>query len=102
VGNKIRELFSRKRRYYESAIRDAIAEGSIEAGDPAEKATALSGLIEGILTQARIMNDPGSCGPCPNSRCASSAQSLRPYPPTRIPDFQSAHVVRVRSFSPKD
>jgi TetR/AcrR family transcriptional repressor of nem operon len=58
VGNKIRELFSRKRRYYESAIRDAIADGSIEAGDPAEKATALSGLIEGILTQARIMNDP--------------------------------------------
>src|SRR5688572_17054001 len=26
VGNKIRELFARKRRYYESAIRDAIAE----------------------------------------------------------------------------
>lgn len=58
VGNKIRELFARKRRYYESAIRDAIAEGSIEPGDPAEKATALAGLIEGILTQARILNNP--------------------------------------------
>lgn len=58
VGNKIRELFTRKRRYYESAIRDAIAEGSIEAGDPAEKATAVAGLIEGILTQARILNEP--------------------------------------------
>ena len=58
VGNKIRELFSRKRRYYESAIRDAIADGSIEAGDPIEKATAVAGLIEGILTQARILNNP--------------------------------------------
>jgi TetR/AcrR family transcriptional repressor of nem operon len=58
VGAKIRELFSRKRRYYESAIRDAAAEGLIEACDPIEKATSLSGLIEGILMQARIMNDP--------------------------------------------
>jgi TetR/AcrR family transcriptional repressor of nem operon len=58
VGNKIRELFARKRRYYESAIRDALAEGSIEPGDPSEKATAVAGLIEGILTQARILNNP--------------------------------------------
>lgn len=58
VGVKIRELFSRKRRYYESAIRDAVAEGLIEPCDPAEKATSLAGLIEGILMQARILNDP--------------------------------------------
>jgi TetR/AcrR family transcriptional regulator, transcriptional repressor for nem operon len=58
VGTKICELFTRKRRYYESAIRDALAEGSIEPGDPSEKATALAGLIEGILTQARILNNP--------------------------------------------
>ena len=58
VGVKIRELFSRKRKYYESAIREAIANGSIEKGDPVEKATALSGLIEGILSQARILNSP--------------------------------------------
>jgi TetR/AcrR family transcriptional repressor of nem operon len=58
IGEKIRELFNRKRRYYESAIRDAIADGSIESGDPAQKAAALAGLIEGILTQARILNDP--------------------------------------------
>lgn len=58
VGNKMREMFMRKRRYYESAIRDAVANGSIEAGDPIEKAIALNGLIEGTLTQARILNDP--------------------------------------------
>jgi TetR/AcrR family transcriptional repressor of nem operon len=58
VGNKIREMFSRKRRYYESAIRDAMADGSLEAGDPALKAQSLTSLIEGTMTQARILNDP--------------------------------------------
>ncbi len=58
VGEKIREMFLRKRRYYESAIRDAIAEGSLEPGDPAVKAQALTSLIEGTITQARILNDP--------------------------------------------
>ena len=57
IGDKMREMFSRKRRYYESAIRDALAEGSIEPCDPVEKALALAGLIEGTLTQARILND---------------------------------------------
>src|SRR6478735_5282541 len=46
VGNKMREMFMRKRRYYESAIRDAVANGSLEPCDPAEKTMALSGLIE--------------------------------------------------------
>ena len=55
---KIREIMSRKRRYYESAIRDAVAEGLIEACDPAQKALALVGLIEGLVSQSRIMNDP--------------------------------------------
>src|SRR3954470_13507873 len=44
VGDKIREMFGRKRRYYESAIRDALADGSLEAGDPALKAQALASL----------------------------------------------------------
>lgn len=58
VNAKVREIFSRKRRYYESTIRDAIAEGSIEPCDAAEKAIAVAGLIEGVVAQARIMNDP--------------------------------------------
>jgi len=57
VIEKIREIFARKRRYYESAIRDAVAAGDIEPCEPAEKAASLAGLIEGILTQARILND---------------------------------------------
>lgn len=58
VNAKIREIFARKRRYYESTIRDAVAEGLIKPCDAAEKAIALAGLIEGIVSQARIMNDP--------------------------------------------
>jgi TetR/AcrR family transcriptional regulator, transcriptional repressor for nem operon len=57
LGKKLREIFSRKRRYFESAIRDAIADGSIPPCDAAQKALSLSGLIEGIMSQARVMND---------------------------------------------
>ena len=58
INLKIRELLSRKRRYYESAIRDAVAEGQIPPCDPAAKAMAFAALIEGSICQARIMNDP--------------------------------------------
>lgn len=58
VCAKVRELMSRKMRYIESAIRDGIADGSIDKGDPAEKARNLGFLIEGAVSQARIMNDP--------------------------------------------
>ena len=50
-------MMSRKRRYYESAIRDAVAAGEIEPCDPAAKALTLSGIVEGLISQARIMND---------------------------------------------
>lgn len=58
LSAKIREIMARKRRYYESAIRDAVAEGLIEPCDPAQKTLALVGLIEGLVSQSRIMNDP--------------------------------------------
>jgi TetR/AcrR family transcriptional repressor of nem operon len=57
VCSAVREIFAKKRRYYESAIRDAIAAGAMEPCDPAEKATALLGLLGGLVAQARIMND---------------------------------------------
>lgn len=57
VSAAIREVFVKKRRYYESAVRDAIAAGAIEPCDPVDKATALFALIDGMITQARILND---------------------------------------------
>lgn len=58
VSAKVREIMGRKRRYLESAIREAVAEGTIQACDPAEKALAIACLIEGAVCQCRIMNDP--------------------------------------------
>lgn len=65
LSAKIREILARKRRYWESALRDAVAEGSIEPCDPVTKAACLSGLVEGIVSQARIMNDPALMQPLP-------------------------------------
>jgi len=65
VSAKIREILGHKRRYYESVIRDALAEGSIEPCVPTQKAAALIGLIEGMVGQARIMNDPEILRPLP-------------------------------------
>jgi len=58
VNAKAREVIARKRKYYESAIRDAMADGSIEPGDVAQKVQAFACLLEGTVSQARIMNDP--------------------------------------------
>jgi TetR/AcrR family transcriptional repressor of nem operon len=53
----IRDIMARKRRYYESAIRDAVAQGVIEPCDLAQVSLAIFALIEGLVSQARIMND---------------------------------------------
>lgn len=58
LGAKVREICGRKKRYYESAIRDAVADGSVEPCDPVEKAASLVGLVEGVVSNGRIMNDP--------------------------------------------
>jgi TetR/AcrR family transcriptional repressor of nem operon len=54
----VRDILSRKRLYYQSAIRDAVAQGVIEPCDPVETSLALFALLEGLISQARIMNDP--------------------------------------------
>ena len=41
-----------------TCIADAMAAGEIEPGDAAQKAVAFACLIEGAVSQARIMNDP--------------------------------------------
>jgi TetR/AcrR family transcriptional repressor of nem operon len=58
VAAAVRGLMGRKLKYYESTIRDAVAQGVIEPCDPAQEALALLGLLEGLISQARIMNDP--------------------------------------------
>jgi len=55
---KVREICGRKRCYFESAIRDAVARGVIEPCDPVEKTESLIALVEGVVSRGRIMNDP--------------------------------------------
>jgi TetR/AcrR family transcriptional repressor of nem operon len=76
VNAKVREIISRKWRYYESAIRDAIAAGLIEAGDPAKMAQTFGFLIEGAMSQARIMNNAEVLRNLP----ASALEMLRAKP----------------------
>ena len=54
---KIQEILGYYRMYIETAIRDAHAEHSIHAPDPAEGARMILAYYEGLLTQARIQND---------------------------------------------
>lgn len=57
LQKKIREILDYKQHYFESAIRDAHADGLINAPDAAVKARMLFAYYEGLLTQARIQND---------------------------------------------
>jgi len=57
VREKAREILGQQLRYFESAIRDAQAEGLAAPGDAAQKARCLFAFFEGSLAQARIHND---------------------------------------------
>ena len=57
LRRKIHEILDSKRKYLESAIREAHAAGLIPAADAAAKARTLFAYYEGLLTQARIQND---------------------------------------------
>ena len=55
---KVQEILDHYGKYFETAIRDAHAAGLIQAPDAALKARVIRAYSEGLLTQARIQNDP--------------------------------------------
>jgi TetR/AcrR family transcriptional repressor of nem operon len=57
LQKKIQGIMDYKRKYIESAIRDANAAGETQVGDPEGKARMIMAYYEGVLTQARIQND---------------------------------------------
>src|SRR5215469_4847310 len=57
LQKKIQEILDYKKRYIESAVRDAHAAGIISAPDAGAKARMILAYYEGVLTQARIQND---------------------------------------------
>lgn len=54
---KVQELLAYWPKYLESTIRDAHAEGSLHAPDPAKTAQMVFVYLEGLLAQARIQNN---------------------------------------------
>jgi TetR/AcrR family transcriptional repressor of nem operon len=57
IRSKVQEILGRQLKYFETAIRDAHAEGSIAAPNPRTKARSLYALLQGALTHARILDD---------------------------------------------
>ena len=57
LQQKVQRMLDYKRKYIESAIRDAHANGVVDAPDPLAKAKMIMAYYEGLLTQARIQND---------------------------------------------
>lgn len=54
---KVSEVMDQFRRYFETTIRDAQAEGSVPVADAGAKARAVFAYVEGLLAQARIADD---------------------------------------------
>jgi TetR/AcrR family transcriptional regulator, transcriptional repressor for nem operon len=56
LQKKIQEILEYKRKYLESAIRDAHAAGLVNAPDAVAKSRILFAYYQGLQTQARIQN----------------------------------------------
>jgi len=57
IRSKVQEIFAKVVKYFESAIRDAHAQGLVHAPDAASKAKLLFAYFHGAMSQARIEND---------------------------------------------
>ena len=66
---QLQAILAQYLRYFESAIRDAHAEGSIHAPDAAAKARIVFAFSEGLLTHARIWNDLGQLAELESGVC---------------------------------
>lgn len=67
---QLQAILAQYLRYFESAIRDAHAEGSIHAPDAAAKARIAFAYSEGLLTHARIWNDLGQLAELESGVCS--------------------------------
>ena len=57
IREKVQEILIGMQKYFESAIRDAHAQGLIHAPDAKKKAELLFAYFQGTMTQARIKNN---------------------------------------------
>ena len=54
---KSEHLMNANRKYFESAIADAVRDGAVSVKDPVTAALTLQSLILGMLVEARVQND---------------------------------------------
>src|SRR5581483_1151894 len=57
LQKKVQEILNQKRKYLETAIRDAHAAGLVDAPDAAAKARHLFTFYQGLAMEARIQNN---------------------------------------------
>jgi TetR/AcrR family transcriptional repressor of nem operon len=58
ICEEVHKILQRHEKYFESAIREAHAQGLVSAPDPKAKAKMLLSFFQGSVTNARIQNDP--------------------------------------------
>ncbi|KAF0094505.1 MAG: TetR family transcriptional regulator [Puniceicoccaceae bacterium 5H] len=58
LAEKTFEILNRYRRYFTSAVKEAAEEGVIDEANPEEAARILYSVFDGMMTQARVRNDP--------------------------------------------
>src|SRR5207244_13226500 len=57
IGEAVRGIIKTKTKYFESALRDAQAEGLVHVKDIPAQAQALFAYVDGVLGQARIRSE---------------------------------------------
>ena len=57
VRSKVEEMIERATKFIESAIAEAIREGSVSVNDPKTSASQIFSYVLGLLLQARLRND---------------------------------------------
>src|SRR5262249_6355677 len=58
ICERVRSILRGYMRYFESALRDAQAEGLLPGRDVSEMAKSIFAYKDGVMTQARIQDDP--------------------------------------------
>lgn len=65
IAASVQEIIGTYVRYYESALREAQAQGLIQVRDPAEKAHCLFNYMQGEMADARVRNSTDSLASLP-------------------------------------
>src|SRR5437867_3363692 len=98
VREAIDRIMDRKINYFISAVRDAQAQGLIDAPDPVAKAKALFSCYQGTVAQARIQNDVELLREIIHlvlDEEETEAWELSLFPHLLLPDLVEAHIEKL-------